>query len=299
MTKVLVTGGAGFIGSHLVDSLIEKGFDVRVIDNLVSGKIENVNPAAKFYKADICNLEMLKTLFCGIEFVFHLAALPRVQYSIANPKITHDVNVCGTLNVLLAARDMGIKRVIYSSSSSVYGNQSKIPLRETMKAMPVSPYGLQKYFGELYCNIFSQIYNLGTVSLRYFNVFGSRAPADGAYALVIGKFLEQRKKGGPLTIVPDGKQSRDFTYVSDVVRANILAAESLKVGKGEAINIGGGKNYSVMELAGIIGGPQVFIEPRLEAKHTLSSIKKAKRLLNWEPKISLEEGIKILKNQID
>jgi UDP-glucose 4-epimerase len=278
-----------------VDALTEKNFEVHVIDNLVNGKRENINPVAVFHKVDIRDFEKIKPLFEGAKFVFHLAALPRVQYSIENPQITHDTNVNGTLNVLIAARDNEVRRVIYSSSSSVYGNQKKLPLRETMKPMPISPYGLQKYIGELQCRLFSQIYGLETISLRYFNVYGSRAPFDGAYALVIGKFLVQRKRGEPLTIVPNGKQSRDFTYVDDVVWANILAAESPKVGKGEAVNIGGGKKHSVLEVADIIGGPTVFIEPRLEPKHTLASIKMAKRLLGWEPEISLERGIEILK----
>ncbi len=293
--KVIVTGGAGFIGSHLVDALLQKGFEVHVIDNLLSGKRENVNPAAHFHEVDIRDFEKISPLFAGVKFVFHLAALPRVQPSIEDPKTTHDINVNGTLNVLIAARDAGVSRVIYSASSSAYGNQEKLPLREDMRPMPLSPYGLQKYIGELECGLFSQIYNLETVSLRYFNVYGPRAPIGGAYSLVIGKFLEQRKNGESLTIVPDGKQSRDFTHVKDVVRANILASESLLVGKGDVVNIGGGRNYSVLEIANIIGGPKIFIEPRLEPKHTLADISKAKELLGWEPQIRIEDGIGELK----
>ena len=201
----------------------------------------------------------------------------------------------GTLNVLVAAKDAGVKRVVYSASSSAYGNQDTLPLREDMEARPMSPYGLQKYIGELKCRLFYQVYGLETVSLRYFNVYGPRAPVEGAYALVIGKFLDQRKKGEPLPVVPDGKQSRDFTHVRDVVRANILAAESDKVGKGEVINIGGGHNRSVLEIAELIGGPWKFVEPRLEPKHTLADITKAKNLLGWEPQVRLEEGIGELK----
>lgn len=295
MVKVLVTGGAGFIGSHLVDALLERGFEVHIIDNLSTGKKENINPDACFHKADIRDFANITPLFQGVMFVFHLAAFARVQPSIDDPKTTNDININGTLNVLLAAKDAKVKRVIYSASSSAYGDQNDLPLREDMNPSPLSPYGLQKYVGELYCGIFSRLYGLGTVSLRYFNVYGPRASVGGAYDLVLGRFLEQRKKGEPLTIVPDGSQSRDFTYVKDVVRANILAAESLKVGKGEVINIGGGKNYSILEIADIIGGPKVFIEPRIETKHTLADISKAKELLGWQPETSFKEGIEILR----
>lgn len=295
--KVIVTGGAGFIGSHLVDALVKERYSVHVIviDDLSVGKKENVNPEATLHVADIRKFEAIAPLFADTKFVFHCAALPRVQPSIQDPRTTHDINVTGTLNVLLAARDAGVKRVIYSASSSAYGNQEKLPLTETMEARPLSPYGLQKYMGELLCRLFSEIYNIETVSLRYFNVYGPRASSEGAYALVVARFLEQSKKGEPLSVVPDGTQSRDFTHVYDVVRANLLAANSPKVGKGEIINIGGGNNKTVNEIADLIGGPRVFVEPRLEPKHTLADISKAKKLLGWEPKVSFEEGIAELK----
>ncbi|OHA06852.1 MAG: hypothetical protein A2934_00630, partial [Candidatus Sungbacteria bacterium RIFCSPLOWO2_01_FULL_47_10] len=244
-TKIIVTGGAGFIGSTLVDELIAGGSsDVHVIDNLVAGKRENIHPKANFHELDIRDFDAIAPVFAGARFVFHLAALPRVQPSILDPRTTHDVNVTGTLNVLVAARDAKVKRVIYAASSSTYGDQDELPLREGMDARPKSPYALQKYEGELSCRLFSEIYGLETVSLRYFNVYGPRASSGGAYALVISIFLNQRKNGEPMTIVPDGKQSRDFTHVRDIVRANILAAESSKVGRGEVINIGGGKNHT-------------------------------------------------------
>lgn len=293
--KVIVTGGAGFIGSHLTDALIKQGFQVVIIDKLTTGKKERINPYAEFYNSDIRNFDEIAPLFKNAEYVFHTAALPRVQPSIQDPRTTHDVNVNGTLHVLLAARDAKVKRVIYSASSSAYGNQQVLPLREDMEPHPVSPYGLQKVQGEMLCRMFSDIYNLGTVSLRYFNVYGSGADTQGAYALVVGRFLEQRKRGEKLTVVPDGTQSRDFTHVRDVVRANILAMESQKVGKGEVINIGGGSKKSVLEIAALIGGPYVFIEPRLEPKHTLADISKAKELLGWEPQVKFEEGILELK----
>lgn len=293
--KVVVTGGAGFIGSHLVDALVERNFSVGVIDDLSGGKREQINPRATLHVVDIRDFEAIKTIFSGTETVFHLAALPRVQPSIVDPRGTHSVNVDGTLNVLVASRDAGVRRLIYSASSSAYGNQEILPLGEATAARPMSPYGLQKYIGELYCLMFSQLYNLQTVSLRYFNVYGPRASTEGAYALVIGRFLEQRKRGEPLTIVPDGTQSRDFTNVRDVVRANLLAAESPNVGRGETINIGGGRNVSVLEIAQLIGGSTAFIEPRIEPKHTLADIRKAKELLSWEPEVSFEDGIAELK----
>lgn len=294
--KVVVTGGAGFIGSHLADALIERGFDVHIIDDLSAGKMENVNKQAIFHKEDIRNFEAIKKIIEGSKYVFHVAAKPRVQVSIQNPRETHDINVNGTLNVLVASRDTGVKRVIYSASSSAYGEQDTMPLHEDMHARPISPYGLQKYIGELKCRVFSKVYGIETISLRYFNVYGPRLVSEGgAYDLVIGRFLKQRKEGKPITIVPDGEQTRDFTHVRDVVRANILAMESDKVGKGEVINIGAGKNYSINRVAAIIGGPVVYIEPRLEPKHTLAENKKAKELLGWEPEVTLEEGIEELK----
>jgi len=294
--KVVVTGGAGFIGSHLTDALVKRGFDVHIIDDLSAGKLENINKGAVFHKEDIRNFEAIKKIIEGSKYVFHVAAKPRVQVSIQNPRETHDINVNGTVNVLVAAKDTEVKRVIYSASSSAYGEQDTMPLHEEMHARPISPYGLQKYIGELECSVFSKIYGIETVSLRYFNVYGTRLVSEGgAYDLVIGRFLKQRKEGKPMTIVPDGEQTRDFTHVRDVVMANILAMESDKVGKGEVINIGAGKNYSINKIADIIGGPKVYIEPRLEPKHTLADNRKAKELLGWEPKISLEEGIGELK----
>ena len=294
-SKVIITGGAGFIGSHLTDALVKKGLEVHVVDNLSTGKKENLNPRAKFHRVDIRDAVKLKNVFKGARFVFHLAALARVQPSIQDPLTTNDVNTNGTLAVLFAAKESGVKRVIYSASSSAYGDQKKFPLREDMPANPLSPYGLQKYIGELYCRLFSQIYGLETISLRYFNVYGPRAVAEGAYTLVIGRFLKQRQLNKPMTIVPSGKQSRDFTHVRDVVRANILAMESDKVGRGEVINIGGGHDRSVNEVAKLIGGPTVFVEPRLEPRRTLADITRAKELLGWEPQIKFEKGIEELK----
>ena len=296
--KVLVTGGAGFIGSNLVDELIKQGNKVVVIDNLSTGKKENINPKAEFYKVDIRGLEKIKPLFSGMDYVFHLAAFARVQPSIDDPVTANDVNLNGVLNVLIAARDAKVKKVIYSASSSVYGDQAKMPLRENMLARPLSPYGLQKYIGEMYCRLFSEIYGLPTVSLRYFNVYGKRQVLEGAYCLVMGIFARQRLAGEPMTIVGDGEQRRDYTSVVDVVRANILAAKNDKVGRGETINIGRGKNYSVNELAKMIGGPTVNIEPRIEPKESLADNSLAKKLFGWKPTINLPEWIKEYKKEI-
>lgn len=295
MGKVLVTGGAGFIGSHLTDGLIEAGHEVLVIDDLSTSKRENLNPRAIFFQEDLRNFDRIRSLFEGVDFVFHQAALARIPLSIEKPKETNEVNVGGTLNVLLASKEAGVKRVIYASSSSVYGHQEKLPMKEDMALRPLNPYALQKYVGELYCRIFSEIYGLPTVCLRYFNVYGQRAPQEGAYALVIGVFLRQKKNNQPLTITGDGEQSRDFTHVSDAVRANLLAMESEKAGRGEVINIGGGKNHTINEVAEMVGGETIHIPPRPgEMRHTLADISLAKELLDWEPKVKLAEGIKEL-----
>jgi nucleoside-diphosphate-sugar epimerase len=295
--KMVVTGGAGFIGSHLVDALIDNGNRVIVVDTLLTGKKEYVHKDADFHKTDIRDTDALQKLFCGADIVFHLAALPRVQPSIQNPGETHDINVNGTLSVLLAARDAGVRRVVYSASSSVYGDQDILPISESAEARPLSPYALQKYIGEQYCALFSRIYGIETVSLRYFNVYGARAASEGAYALVIPKFIAQLKIGAPLTIVPDGTQTRDFTHVRDVVRANLRAAVSEDVGAGEAINIGGGLGRSINDIAALIGGPTVSAPPRLEPKFTCADIALAKKLLGWEPQEDFEAGVRELMDQ--
>jgi UDP-glucose 4-epimerase len=291
--KILVTGGAGFIGSNLVDKLINEGHKVFVIDNLSTGKKENLNKKAIFYKADICDLNKILPLFKRIDYVFHLAANPRVVFSVENPIESHKVNVNGTLNVLYASYKNKVKRLIFASSAAVYGDIKKLPLKENMTPKPISPYGLHKLIGEYYCKLFSDLYNLETVCLRYFNVYGPRMDPNGPYALVIGKFLKLRKENKPLTIYGDGKQTRDFVYVDDVVKANILAMKSKKVGSGEVINICSGKNYSINYIAKLIGGKKIYLPARKgEIKHVLGDNSLAKKLLGWKPEISLEEGIK-------
>ncbi|HLC89874.1 MAG TPA: SDR family oxidoreductase [Patescibacteria group bacterium] len=291
MAKMLVTGGAGFIGSNLVDDLINKGHQVKVLDNLSTGKKENINPKADFVLADITDLESIKTHFSGIDYVFHVAALPRVQLSIEDPIKTHQININGTLNVLLAARDAKIKKVIYSASSSVLGSNKRLPAREDFLPMPISPYALQKYVGEHYCRLFSLLYDLPTVSLRYFNVYGPRMAFSGAYLTVIAAFLQQKKEGKKLMITGDGTQTRDFTYVSDVVLANILAMENKEIGAGEIFNIGCGDNHSVNEIAKLMKGETENIPPRIEPHDGLADITKAKEILGWQPKVKIEEGI--------
>ena len=290
----LVTGGAGFIGSNLVDELINQGHRVMIIDNLSTGKKENINQSAQFINADIRNLEEIKPYFNGADGVFHVAALPRVQLSIENPVESNYINVNGTINVLVAAKDAKVKRVVYSASSSAYGNSEILPLKEDMMPCAMSPYGLQKYIGEEYCRIFSLLYGLETVNLRYFNAYGPRMADTGAYLTVIKNFLMQKARGEAMTITGDGEQTRDFTHVRDIVRANIKAMDSQKAGKGESINIGAGKNHSVNQIAAIIGGSYSHIPPRVEPKHTLADISKAKELLDWEPQEDLEEAIKDL-----
>lgn len=293
--KVIVTGGAGFIGSNLTDKLIEKGYEVHVLDNLSGGRREHVNPQAILHEVDITDYDTIRPLFDGVDYVFHLAALPRVQYSIQYPRETNKANVVGTLKVLVSAKEAGVKKVIYSASSSAYGDQPVMPLVEDMPANPKSPYGLQKHIGELYCRVFSEIYGLSTVCLRYFNVYGPRQSDEGDYALVIAKFLKQKKAGQPLTITGDGSQSRDFTSVHDIVRANILATEK-ETPNGEVINIGAGRNFTVNEVAKFIGGETVYLPARLEPLASLADNTKAREILGWIPEVKLEDGIAELKN---
>ncbi len=291
MLKIIVTGGAGFIGSHIVDALVEEGYEVHIVDNMSAGKIENLNPKAIFHKIDIREKEKLVDIFKGAQYVFHEAAMPRVQYSIENPIETNDVNVNGLLNVLEACRLNGVKRLIFASSSSIYGDPKKLPTKEDDEINPMSPYASHKYIGEVYLKLYSKIYNLETVCLRYFNVYGPRLDPEGAYPLVIGFFLKQKKEGKPLSVTGDGNQTRDFVHVFDVADANILAMKSDKVGNGEVINIGGGKRFSINQIAKMIGGEIVYIPPRIEPHDTEANIEKAKEFLDWEPKIELEEGI--------
>ena len=299
--KVLVPGGRGFIGHNLVLKLVES-CEVAVIDNSAGGydrpRVEGVE-YRDFDIADQKYAEELEKLCEGVSYVFHLAALPRVQDSIERPVETGRVNVLGTIAVLDAAKEAGVKRVVFASSSAVYGDYRTIDgkmlsLCESMEPRPMSPYARHKYMGEQLCGDFSEQFDLQTVCLRFFNVYGPWADPNGAYASVVAKFLEQKRLGEPLTIVGPGTQTRDFVHVDDVVRAMIMAAQDKKDWWGDAINIGGGKSISVKELAALIGGPTKEIEPRQEPQDSLASIWKAREVLGWKPEIPHEEGVRRL-----
>ena len=293
--KYVVTGGAGFIGSNLVDELVSQSHEVHVIDNFISGKKENCNRDAKYHEIDIAdegNLSIIENVLDKCDTVFHCAALARVQPSILNPIKYELNNTIGIMNMLKCSVDMDVRRFVYSASSSAYGSTKKLPSKESDKPNPISPYANQKYYGELCCKMFSKVYNIETVSLRYFNVYGERQNLGGAYATVVGIFLNQSINKKPLTINGNGNQRRDFTYVGDVVSANILAAKSTNVGKGEVINIGNGENLSINELAKNIGGEFIYNKALNEPFANLADIKKAKKLLDWEPTTDLISWIK-------
>tara|TARA_B100001564_G_scaffold137022_1_gene115024 strand:- start:1083 stop:1997 length:915 start_codon:yes stop_codon:yes gene_type:complete len=292
--KYVVVGGAGFIGSNIVDKLVEQNHEVVIIDNLSTGKMENVNPKASVEYIDICNVNecsAMVEIMSGADALFLLAAKARVQPSIENPVEYEINNTIGTLNVLKCASDAGVRRVVYSASSSAYGNTEKLPSVESDPVNPLSPYGAQKYYGEVMCKMFSEVYGLETVSLRYFNIYGERQNVGGAYAMVIGIFVDQLLNGKPMTIRGDGEQRRDFTYVGDVVNANILASQSENVGNGEVINIGNGDNRSINDIADMIGGDRVNVDPVIEPKATLADNSKAEKLLGWKPTQNIEDWV--------
>ena len=299
--KYLVTGGAGFIGSHIVDALLQDGHIVHVIDNFSTGKRENCNKNAHYHKYDLTDTKNIKKfveVMNNVDTIFHTAALAHVQPSIEDPLQYELNNTIGTVNILQSAVAGNVKRFIYSASSSVYGNSTMLPLKESDEPNPISPYAAQKYYGEIYCKMFSEIYNIETVSLRYFNVYGERQNLEGAYANVIGVFIQQCINNKPMTINGDGKQKRDFIYVGDVVKANILASQSKKIGNGEIINIGSGISKSVNEIAALIGGNKIFVDPVKEPRESLADRSKAKKLLNWQPKVNIKEWILSYKKRL-
>tara|TARA_Y100000816_G_scaffold291430_1_gene282745 strand:+ start:1083 stop:1991 length:909 start_codon:yes stop_codon:yes gene_type:complete len=299
--KYIVTGGAGFIGSNLVDLLIDKGHEVEVIDNFSTGKKENCNEKAKYFELDISensSYENLKNILLGSDGVFHLAALPRVQESIDNPLHFEKNNTLSTINILKACADSNVKRLVYSASSSAYGNAVDLPLKEDHPVNPISPYAMQKYYGEVACRMFANVYGIETVSLRYFNVYGERQSLEGAYALVMCVFARQRLNNEPLTIRGDGEQRRDFTHVKDIAKANLLAMNSKRVGNGEVINIGNSDNRSVNQIAKMIGGPTINVDPVVEPRETLADNSKAKHLLGWSPSIMIEDWVKKYKKDL-
>ena len=300
MLKAIVTGGAGFIGSHIARELAERGYDVVILDNLSTGKRENIEPLlgrdyVNFVQGSVTDLPLLQELFTGTSYVFHQAAIPSVPRSIKDPLSSHEANITGTLNVLLAARDSGVKKVVYASSSSVYGDTPTLPKREDMTPSPLSPYAVTKLAGEHYCRVFQEVYGLPTSCLRYFNVYGPRQDPGSQYAAVIPLFIQKASRGEPPVIFGDGEQSRDFTFVRDVVEANILAAESDACG---AFNVGRGERTTINGLAELIielTGSKVKAvheNPRAgDIKHSLADISRATGF-GYAPKYKLEAGLK-------
>jgi nucleoside-diphosphate-sugar epimerase len=303
MANVLVTGGAGFIGSNLTEALLQRGHFVRVLDDFSTGKRENLifdeaYPSLEIIEGDIRDLMTCQKAVNRIEYVFHQAALPSVQRSVEDPEKSNAINVGGTLNILIAARDKRVKRVIYASSSSIYGDTPTLPKHEEMPPNPLSPYALQKYIGEQYCRLFNQLYGLDTISLRYFNIFGPKQDPNSIYSAVIPRFIDALLHGRSPIIFGDGEQSRDFTYIENVVQANLLAM-SAKHLHGEAINIACGKRTSLNQLLNvleeIVGSKlsPVYEESRQgDVRHSLADIRKGKEILNYEPKVGIEVGLK-------
>ena len=293
--KVLVTGGAGFIGSHVVEQLLDLNFEVIVVDNESSDVHDNFywRSDTENHKVDICDYEKFSSLCKDVEVIFHLAAEARIQPTLINPILAAQSNTVGTCCVLQSARENGVKRVIYSSTSSAYGLKNPCPLREDMPKDCLNPYSVTKTSGEELCKMYTNLFGLETVCFRYFNVYGERQPLKGQYAPLVGIFFRQKANGEAMTIVGDGKQRRDFTYVKDIACANILAADlNNKNIVGELINLGTGTNHSVLEIKDLIGGDFIHIEARAgEARETLADNNKAKKLLQWNPKQDFAEWI--------
>lgn len=299
--KALVTGGAGFIGSHLAELLIAQGHEVVVMDNLASGRAENLAPVSahpcfRFVNADVRDLSMIAPVFNEVDWVFHLAGIADIVPSIEMPSQYFSTNVTGTFNVLECAYHAGVKRFVYAASSSSYGIPDTYPTPESSPIRPQYPYALTKYMGEELVLHWAQVYKLPTISLRLFNVYGTRSRTTGAYGAVFGVFLAQKLKGRPYTVVGDGTQTRDFTYVTDVAAAFLCAAESQI--SGEAMNVGSGNHYSVNRLVELLGGKIEYIPKRPgEPDCTFADVSKISRLLGWKATISFEEGVsKMLAN---
>ncbi|MHB2025345.1 MAG: SDR family oxidoreductase [Elusimicrobiota bacterium] len=297
----LVTGGAGFIGSHIAQELVRRGEKVRVIDNLSTGKpghMASFRDKIEFVKGDIRSMEDCRRAVKDARIVIHQAAIRSVPKSVDRPTESHDVNSTGTLNLLIAAREAKVGRLVYASSSSAYGDAERFPQKEEFRPMPVSPYACSKLAGEQYAIMFSKLYGLPTVSLRYFNVFGPRQDPESMYSAVIPKFMEQAYLGRPLEVHWDGKQRRDFTHIKNVVSANLLAAKS-KTGVGEAFNIANGKTYSLLDLARVI---EALCGRKLERRHhpkragdvrkTFADISRARKFLGYKPLVGFEDGLK-------
>jgi UDP-glucose 4-epimerase len=305
LTKAAVTGGAGFIGSHIVEELIKLGWKVKIIDNLSSGSLDNIQPFLKcndleFVRGSVTDLSLLQKHFSGIDYVFHEAALVSVQGSIEDPVLSHENNVSGTLNVLCAARDNGIEKVVFASSSAVYGDTPSKRKKEDALPNPQSPYAVNKLAAEYYCRVFNEVFKLRTVCLRYFNVYGPRQRPDSEYAAVIPKFIQRVKKGKSPIVFGDGEQTRDFVFVKDVVAANVLAAKSEVTG---IINVGSGERTSLNQLAQLIFEKmnRPDLEPVYEKertgdiKHSLSDISAAIGI-GYSPQYTIQKGLDELIN---
>ncbi|RLE03059.1 MAG: LPS biosynthesis protein WbpP [Candidatus Aminicenantes bacterium] len=299
--RCLVTGGAGFIGSHLVEGLLERGHSVRVVDNFLTGKRENlarVVSKIELVEGDIRDFSLCQEITREIDWVFHQAALPSVPRSVEDPGLSNEINVTGTLNLLIAAREAAVKKFIFASSSSVYGDDQNLPKREDILGQPLSPYAITKRVGEMYCLVFNQLYGLSTICLRYFNIFGPRQDPHSQYAAVIPNFIQRMIESRPPVIFGDGFQSRDFTYVANVVEANIRAAEVTEVEK-RIFNIACGQRITVMELVEwinrILGKDikPVFDPPRPgDIKHSYADISLAQKYLDYQPKVNFEAGLR-------
>jgi UDP-glucose 4-epimerase len=300
--RAVVTGGAGFIGSHLTDRLLSEGLEVTVIDNLSTGRLDNLahlkgSPGLGFLRMDISEYTPeLEAAFTGADYVFHLAALADIVPSIVNPMAYHRANVDGTINVLEASRKAGVRKLVYAASSSCYGIPDKYPTPETAEIRPMYPYAVTKWLGECYCMNWHKIYQLPAISLRFFNVYGPRSRTSGTYGAVFGVFLSQKIHGKPFTVVGDGTQTRDFTFVTDVADAIWTAARS--GASGEIMNVGSDNTYSVNRLVELLGGPMVHIPKRPgEPDCTLADISKIKKVLGWKPRVRFEAGVaEMLKN---
>lgn len=300
METVLITGGAGFIGSNLAIELVNKGYSVKILDNLMTGKISNIEPILKnitFIKGDIRNLDLLKEAINDVDYIIHEAAQPSLAKSLADPVLTNEINIDGTLNVLLAAKNSKVKRVVYASSAAVYGDIAKLPIVETSELKPISPYAATKLAAENYCLVFARVFDLKTVCLRYFNVFGPNQDIKSEYATVIPKFINTMLRNQQPTIFGDGKQTRDFVYVKNVVEASILAMEKKKA-VGEVFNIASGRKTNLNELVEKINEildkniEPTYTKPRQgDIKHSVADIKKAEKLLGYKVKCSLDKGL--------
>ena len=301
MPRYLVTGGAGFIGSHLVEELLRRGESVRIADNFATGKRENLPPASsriELVEGDLADEAVARRAVAGCEFVLHQAAIPSVPRSVKDPLTSHRANVDATLQLLLAARDAGVKRLVYAGSSSAYGDTAVLPKREDMRTHPLSPYALQKLVSEQYCQLFSSLYGLETVTTRYFNVFGPRQDPSSPYSGVISLFIKALSEGQPPTIYGDGKHTRDFTYVTDVVSGVMLACHAPNV-SGEVINVANGGRVALLELVRALqvilckNIPPVFAAPREgDVRDSQADIFKARQLLGFAPEMSFEDGLR-------